>query len=119
MEMVDGDSAFLIGEDNAWLLDLAQEQMKDIRPLCYPMGKAGKLEINSQNIYESLKYAWHNGNIGKISNASTNIWSKDQVTEEDIKMTNLLSVAKLYLFPISFKLLYHEFSSFPNPKLFE
>lgn len=90
---VDGDEAFLIGEDNAWLLDLAEEQMKDIRPLCYPMGKAGKLEINSQNIYESLKYAWHNGNIGKISNASTNIWSKDKVTKEDIKMTNLLSVA--------------------------
>lgn len=73
----DGDEAFVISDKEKWLLDLAEEQMKDIKPLYYVMGKAGAKEINLNNIYSSLKFAYDKGNIGKVSNALTDIWNRE------------------------------------------
>lgn len=79
---VDGDEAHVVSDKEKWLLDLAEEQMKDIRPLYYEMGKAGAKEINLENIYNSLKYSFKSTSIGKVSNTITNIWN----TFEDDKM---------------------------------
>lgn len=75
----DGDEALVIEdcEEQKWLLDLAEEQMSELRPLYYEMGGGGNFEINSTNTYNSLKFVYEKSNIGKVSNTLTNIWSKD------------------------------------------
>lgn len=75
----DGDEALIIEdcEEQKWLLDLAEEQMKELRPLYYEMGGGDNSEINSINTYNSLKFVYEKSNIGKVSNTLTNIWSKD------------------------------------------
>ena len=75
----DGDEALIIEDcDNQkWLLDLAENQMRDLRPLYYEMGGGGNSQINSNNTYKSLKFVYEKSNIGKVSNTLTNIWSKD------------------------------------------
>ncbi|MDK0654376.1 hypothetical protein KLF37_15300 (plasmid) [Clostridium perfringens] len=74
----DGDEALVVSDkEEKWLLDLAEKQMKDIRPLYYEMGKAGAKEINLNNIYSSLKFAYDKGNIGKVSNTLTDIWNRE------------------------------------------
>lgn len=45
------------------------------------MGKADAIEINKNNIYNSLKFAW-SCNIGKVSNALTKIWNSDTAWED-------------------------------------
>lgn len=76
---VDGDEALVIedNEEQKWLLDLAEKQMKDLRPLYYEMGGGSNTEINSINTFKSLKFVYEKSNIGKVSNTLTNIWSKD------------------------------------------
>lgn len=73
----DGDEALVVSDKEKWLLDLAEKQMEDIRPLYYEMGKAGAKEINLNNIYSSLKFAYDKGNIGKVSNTLTDIWNRE------------------------------------------
>ncbi|WP_338627520.1 hypothetical protein QJR52_06230 [Clostridium baratii] len=73
----DGDEALVVNDKENWLLDLAEEQMKDVRPLYYEMSKAGAKEINLNNIYNSLKFAYEKGNIGKVSNTLTDIWNRE------------------------------------------
>lgn len=79
----DGDESLIVEdcEEQKWLLDLAERQMKDLRPLYYEMGGGGNTEINSKNTYESLKFVYEKSNIGKVSNTLTNIWSKDDYEE--------------------------------------
>ncbi|EIF6153552.1 hypothetical protein [Clostridium perfringens] len=79
----DGDEAFVVSDEEKWLLDLAEKQMKDIRPLYYEMGKAGAKEINLNNIYSSLKFAYDKGNIGKVSNTLTDIWNRENPEQYD------------------------------------
>ncbi|WP_283685134.1 hypothetical protein [Clostridium perfringens] len=73
----DGDEALVVSDKEKWLLDLAEKQMEYIRPLYYEMGKAGAKEINLNNIYSSLKFAYDKGNIGKVSNTLTDIWNRE------------------------------------------
>ncbi len=73
----DGDEALVVSDKGKWLLDLAEEQMKDVRPLYYEMSKAGAKKINLNNIYSSLKFAYDKGNIGKVSNTLTDIWNRE------------------------------------------
>lgn len=75
----DGDEALVIEdcEEQKWLLDLAEKQMSELRPLYYEMGGGGNTEINSRNTYNSLKFVYEKSNIGKVSNTLTNIWAKD------------------------------------------
>ncbi|MDZ5038207.1 RNA dependent RNA polymerase [Clostridium perfringens] len=79
----DGDEALVVSDKEKWLLDLAEKQMEDIRPLYYEMGKAGAKEINLNNIYSSLKFAYEKGNIGKVSNTLTDIWNRENPEEYD------------------------------------
>lgn len=75
----DGDEALVVkdSEEQKWLLDLAERQMKDLRPLYYEMGGGDSTPINNKNTYNSLKFVYEKSNIGKVSNTLTNIWSKD------------------------------------------
>lgn len=75
----DGDEALVVEdcENQKWLLDLAEKQMKNLRPLYYEMGGGGNSQINSVNTYKSLKFVYEKSNIGKVSNTLTNIWAKD------------------------------------------
>lgn len=79
----DGDEALVVSDKEKWLLDLAEEQMQDVRPLYYEMGKAGAKEINLNNIYSSLKFAYEKGNIGKVSNTLTDIWNRENPEQYD------------------------------------
>lgn len=86
----DGDEALVIEDCDSqkWLLDLAEKQMKDLRPLYYEMGGGENKEINSSNTYNSLKFVYEKSNIGKVSNTLTNIWSKDDYVDnmDNIKL---------------------------------
>lgn len=75
----DGDEALIIkdSEEQKWLLDVAEYQMKSLRPIYYEMGGGKEKEINGLNEFESLKFVYEKSNIGKVSNTLTNIWSKD------------------------------------------
>lgn len=75
----DGDEALIVedSEEQKWLLDLAEKQMNDLRPLYYEMGGGDNSEINNINTFKSLKFVYKKSNIGKVSNTLTNIWSKD------------------------------------------
>ena len=85
----DGDEALVVkdSENQKWLLDLAESQMKDLRPLYYEMGGGDAKEINENNTFESLRFVYEKSNIGKVSNTLTNIWATDYDKHiEDIKM---------------------------------
>ena len=86
----DGDEALVVkdSDEQKWLLDLAERQMKDLRPLYYEMGGGDNSLINNANTYKSLKFVYEKSNIGKVSNTLTNIWSKDDCEDnmEYIKM---------------------------------
>lgn len=73
---VDGDETLVL---NNFIIELAEQLLeeKQVRPLYYEMGKAGGLEINIDNIYDSLKFVYHKSNIGKVSNALTDLWNRD------------------------------------------
>ncbi|MDM0716959.1 hypothetical protein QTH81_01535 [Clostridium perfringens] len=86
----DGDEALVVSDKEKWLLDLAEIQMEYIRPLYYEMGKAGAKEINLNNIYSSLKFAYDKGNIGKVSNTLTDIWNREN-PEDDEKLIKWLT----------------------------
>lgn len=75
----DGDEALVVedSEEQKWLLNLAERQMEDIRPLYYEMGGGEGKIINPVNIFNSLKFVYEKSNIGKVSNTLTNIFSKD------------------------------------------
>lgn len=75
----DGDEALVIkdSENQKWIIDLAESQMKDLRPLYYEMGGGGNCQVNSTNTFNALKFVYEKSNIGKVSNTLTNIWSKE------------------------------------------
>lgn len=77
----DGDESLIIEdcEEQKWLLDLAERQMSNLKPLYYEMGGGGNSEINDLNTYKSLKFVYEKSNIGKVSNTLTNIWSRDDI----------------------------------------
>ena len=73
---VDGDECLVL---NNFLVNLAEklEKEKDVRPLYYEMGKADGKIINKDNIYNSIQFVYHKSNIGKVSNALTDLWNRD------------------------------------------
>ena len=87
----DGDEALIVEdcEDQKWLLDLAERQMSDLRPLYYEMGGGDSNEINTINTFKSLKFVYEKSNIGKVSNTLTNIWSKDDCESKSDEIKKL------------------------------
>lgn len=82
----DGDRALVVADKT--LITVAQRNMKGIVPLYYKMGKAKSQEINSENIYQSLKMAFKYGNIGKYSNKLTTLWNIDG--EKDLDLMKII-----------------------------
>lgn len=74
---VDGDECLILGKEADWIIKLAEEMIDkyNIKPLYYEMGKADAKIINEQEISNSLLYVFNKSNIGKVSNAITNIWN--------------------------------------------
>lgn len=87
----DGDEALVIEdcEEQEWLLNLAEEQMRDLRPLYYEMGGGDNTPINAYHTYNSLKFVYEKSNIGKVSNTLTNIWSKSDHEENSDNIKKL------------------------------
>lgn len=87
----DGDEALIIEncKEQQWLIDLAERQMKHLRPLYYEMGGGGNTEINMVNTFNSLRFVYEKSNIGKVSNTLTNIWSKDDCNENEDNIKKL------------------------------
>lgn len=75
---VDGDHATVISE--YWIVELAEKMINkyNVRPLYYKMGNAGAEQITKDNIFKSLKFVFHNSNIGKVSNTLTKIWNNEE-----------------------------------------
>ncbi|MDB2161263.1 hypothetical protein PMX22_15810 [Clostridium butyricum] len=87
----DGDEALVV-KDNAkqkWLLDLAEEQMKDIRPLYYEMGGGEAKQLTINNIFKSLEFVYKKSNIGKVSNTLTNITSQHRYEDKEDEIKKL------------------------------
>ena len=87
----DGDEALVIEdcEEQEWLLNLAEEQMRDLRPLYYEMGGGDNTPIDAHHTYNSLKFVYEKSNIGKVSNTLTNIWSKSDHEENSDNIKKL------------------------------
>lgn len=79
----DGDKSLVIGDDSEnSIIKVAEENMKDILPLYYEMGKSPAKIINSENIYDSLVSAFSYGNIGEYSNKLTKLWNYKKYDKE-------------------------------------
>ncbi len=81
---VDGDKSLVCAEKV--LIDVAKRNMEGIVPLYYNMSKAGSVHIDSQTIYNGLKYAYVGGNIGLYSNDITKIWNSENINLDVIKL---------------------------------
>lgn len=79
--MVDGDKLLIIS--NPEFINVAKRHMKDIVPLYYEMGKAGKSELNNDSFYEGMIASYKSGNIGEVSNEISKCWNNNN----GIKMT--------------------------------
>jgi arsenate reductase-like glutaredoxin family protein len=80
----DGDTALVVADKT--IVDVAERNMKDVVPLFYNMAKAGKSEINSNNIFNGLKLAYSGGNIGIYSNNISKIWNSETPKLDVIKL---------------------------------
>jgi hypothetical protein len=85
---VDGDEILI--SPSKELYELSEE----LPPLYYNMVKAKPQEINSANIFNTLKAGFENNIIGSISNAITKLWNNE--TELDKNMINILTAYSNY-----------------------
>lgn len=85
---VDGDEILI--SPSKELYDLS----KELPPLYYNMVKAKPQEINSENIFNTLKAGFENNLIGSISNAITKLWNNEAELDKD--MINVLTAYSNY-----------------------
>lgn len=83
----DGDKSLVVGDKR--IIDVAKKNIRkyDVVPLYYEMYKADAQEINNDNIYESLKNGFKYGNVGIWSNKITNMWNREVVDRDAIKIS--------------------------------
>lgn len=86
---VDGDKGLVISQNN--LIKVAKRNMEGIVPLYYEMGKAKAINIDEDNIYESLTKAFKYNNIGKFSNKLTVVWNSGEIDERKMNILKFLT----------------------------
>lgn len=83
----DGDRSLVISDDKYF--DICKRNMEGIYPAYYEMNKAGAIEINEENVYNSLVTAYKYSDIAKYSNCLTNIWNRnDEINVETMNTIN-------------------------------
>ena len=85
---VDGDKSLVIQDKT--LTAVARRNMKNIVPLAYNLRKAKAEQINSENIYNGMIYAYTGGNIGPISNNITKVWNSENIGNEQLNVVKWL-----------------------------
>lgn len=78
----DGDKSLVCADE--LLVEIAERNMQDIKPLYYEMASAKKEIINPQSIYNGLQAAYK-GNIGIISNDISKIWNSNNINIDAVK----------------------------------
>lgn len=86
---VDGDKGLVISQNN--LIKVAKRNMEGIVPLYYEMGKAKAINIDEDNIYESLTKAFKYNNIGKFSNKLTVVWNSGEIDKRKMNILKFLT----------------------------
>ena len=84
----DGDKLLVIQDRT--LTAVAKRNMKDIVPLAYNLRKAKGEELNCENIYNGMIYAYTGGNIGPISNNITKVWNSENISQEQLNVVKWL-----------------------------
>ncbi|MED1599765.1 hypothetical protein [Alkalihalophilus marmarensis] len=86
---------------NTHFVRVAKEHMEGVNPLFYHMESAPLEQFENENIYNSLKLAFA-GNIGKISNKITKIYSSaGEFTEDKLKAIKLLTMYNNFMIDYS------------------
>ena len=88
--MYDGDHLMIT--TNKLLIDIAERNMKNIRPVVSDMVKGGKQIIDGECIFNNLKATYSGSNIGTFSNKITKLVKKGNMDEEDLKLCKILAV---------------------------
>ena len=78
-----------MAQDN--LIEIAKRNMEGVVPLYYEMGKAKAININEDNVYESLTKAFKYNNIGKFSNKLTVVWNSGNIDERKMNILKCLT----------------------------
>ena len=78
----DGDKSLVCADKT--MINVAERNMKDVKPLYYEMASAKKEIITNQSIYDGLQAAYK-GNIGIISNDISKIWNSENINIEAVK----------------------------------
>lgn len=87
----DGDTLLVVADQT--IVKVAERNNGDVVPLYYNMNKSISTELSSSAIYEGLRLAFTEGDIGTISNDITKVWDKPidtPMTEDDLKTIKLL-----------------------------
>ena len=84
----DGDKLLVIQDRT--LTAVAKRNMKNIVPLAYNLRKAKGEELNCENIYNGMIYAYTGGNIGPISNNITKVWNSENISQEQLNVVKWL-----------------------------
>ena len=89
---LDYDGDHLMVTTNKLLIDIAEKNMENIRPVISDMVKGGKQIIDGNSIYLNLKATYSGSNIGSFSNKITKLVKKGSMNEEDLKLCKILGV---------------------------
>lgn len=89
---LDYDGDHLMITTNKLLIDIAERNMKNIRPVVSDMVKGGKQIIDGECIFNNLKATYGGSNIGTFSNKITKLVKKGVMNEEDLKLCKILGV---------------------------
>lgn len=85
---VDGDRLLVVKDK--MLVKLAKRNMSNVVPLYYDMKKAEPTELNGDNLFKGINYAYTKGNIGLYSNSISKVWNSGTITEEQVAAVKLL-----------------------------
>ncbi|MEC1757394.1 hypothetical protein [Schinkia azotoformans] len=82
MNDVDGDECFIVSQKD--FVEIAERNMKNIRPLDYELASGKAEEITKANIYKNLIEAYKK-NIGEYSNLISSIWNSNEIKDDKFK----------------------------------
>ena len=86
---VDGDDSLIVSDP--LFTSIAQEHMKDIRPLQYKLASANKEKITNENLFNALTAAYSKAHmIGNLANEICKIWNYGNVGKEELDLIKIL-----------------------------
>lgn len=83
----DGDELTIVSDKV--FVECAKRHVKDLNPISYDLKVGKPVEVNPDNLFESLNKAF-DANIGVISNSISKVFNKGKITADDLDSVRLL-----------------------------